>query len=155
MSGLDWAFLPLQRYFMFHGRSGRAEYWWFMLLQVGFSLITTIVDDLLDLGKGGAPISSNMLLAVALFIPSLSVAVRRLHDMSRSGWALFSYAGMYIAVVIGGLIMSAIFGGLGVVFMILGIIGVTGGYIFLMASEGNRGDNNYGPSPYGYSYGSS
>ena len=152
MSGLDWAFLPLQRYFTFYGRSGRAEYWWFTLMQLGFSLITTIIDDLLDLGKAGAPISSNMLLALALFIPSLAVAVRRLHDMNRSGWAILTYAGMYLAVTIGGLIMSMIFGGFGLVLMVLGIIGVTGGYIFLMASEGNRGDNNYGPSPYGHSY---
>ncbi len=152
MSGLDWAFLPLERYFTFYGRSGRAEYWWFTLIQVGFSLITTIIDDLLDLGKAGAPVSSNMLLALALFIPSLAVAVRRLHDMNRSGWALVTYGGMYLAVVIVGLIASMIFGVLGLIVMGLGLLGVTGGYIFLMASEGNRGDNNYGPSPYGYSY---
>ena len=152
MSGLDWAFLPLERYFTFYGRSGRAEYWWFTLIQLGFSLITTIIDDLLDLGKAGAPVSSNMLLALALFIPSLAVAVRRLHDMNRSGWALVTYGGMYLAVVIVGLIASMIFGVLGLIVMGLGLLGVTGGYIFLMASEGNRGDNNYGPSPYGYSY---
>ena len=65
MNGLDWAFLPLQRYFTFYGRAGRAEFWWFTLMQTIFSLITTIIDDLLDLGKGGAPVSSNMLLALA------------------------------------------------------------------------------------------
>ena len=152
MNGLDWAFLPLQRYFDFQGRSGRAEYWWFTLMQMGLSLVTRIIDDLLDLGKGGAPISSNMLLAFALFIPSLAVAVRRSHDMNRRGWAIFTYAGMYLAVIIGGLILSMIFSVFGLVLMALGLLGVTGGYIFLMASEGNRGDNNYGPSPYGYSY---
>ena len=154
MNGLDWAFLPLQRYFDFQGRSSRAEYWWFTLMQAGLSLVTTIIDDLLDLGKGGAPVSSNMLLAFALFIPSLAVAVRRLHDMNRSGWTILSYAGMYGAAVIVGLIASMIFGVLGVVVMCLGLLGVSAGYIFLMATEGNRGDNNYGASPYGYSYAS-
>ena len=111
-------------------------------MQMGLSLVTRIIDDLLDLGKGGAPISSNMLLAFALFSPSLAVAVRRLHDMNRSGWAIFSYVGMYLAVIIGGLILSMIFSAFGLVLMVLGLIGVTGGYIFLMASEGNRGDNS-------------
>lgn len=80
------------------------------------------------------------------------MAVRRLHDMNRSGWALVTYGGMYLAVVIVGLIASMIFGVLGLIVMGLGLLGVSGGYIFLMASEGNRGDNNYGPSPYGHSY---
>ena len=123
-----------------------------ILMQVGFSLITTIIGDLLDLDKASAPVSSNMLLALALFIPSLAMAVRRLHDMNGSGWALVTYGGMYLAVVIVGLIASMIFGVLGLIVMGVGLLAVTGGYIFLMASEGNRGDNNYGPSPYGYSY---
>ena len=55
-------------------------------------------------------------------------------------------------MVIVGLIASMFFGVLGLIVMILGLLGVSGGYIFLMASEGNRGDNNYGPNPYGYSY---
>ena len=123
-----------------------------ILMQVGFSLITTIIGDLLDLDKASAPVSSNMLLALALFIPSLAMAVRRLHDMNGSGWALVTYGGMYLAVVIVGLIASMIFGVLGLIVMGVGLLAVTGGYIFLMASEGNRGDNNYGPSPYGYGY---
>jgi uncharacterized membrane protein YhaH (DUF805 family) len=65
-----------QKYFDFDGRATRSEYWWFVL----FGLIVNAVG-LMD------PSGILYILAsLALFIPSLSVAVRRLHDIDKSGW---------------------------------------------------------------------
>ncbi|MCY7281004.1 MAG: DUF805 domain-containing protein [Sphingomonas bacterium] len=153
MSPMDWAFLPLQRYFVFYGRATRAEYWWFFLLQMLLSLITTMIDVLLGLGGPEAPITTNPLLAIALFVPAMSVSVRRLHDINRSGWTIMAYAGYPIAAVVVGLVLTAILGGFGFVLMIIGVALVTIGYFILMASDGSRGENLYGHNPYGLNYG--
>ena len=153
MSPMDWAFLPLQRYFTFYGRSPRAEYWWFCLFQVAMSLITLMIDLLLGLGVPGAPISTGMLLGLALFFPSLAVSVRRLHDINRSGWTILLYSALYVVPLVVGGFLSVFLGFIGVVVMVIGVLLVSANYIFLMASEGNPGENAYGPNPYGLSYG--
>lgn len=69
------------KYIDFSGRATRSEYWWFIL----FIFITMFV--------AGMIVQQNMslnwiILALDLlfFLPSLAVAVRRLHDIDRSGW---------------------------------------------------------------------
>lgn len=64
------------KYACFEGRACRSEYWYFCL----FNFLLGIVCGAL-LGKIGSSIVS-----LALFIPSLAVAVRRLHDVGKSGW---------------------------------------------------------------------
>lgn len=67
----------LKKYVVFEGRAGRAEYWYFVLFNIIFSLILSFIDR------------SNFLTRIyslALFFPSLGVSVRRLHDTNRSGW---------------------------------------------------------------------
>jgi uncharacterized membrane protein YhaH (DUF805 family) len=72
-----------ERYAVFQGRAGRAEYWWFFLanflLSVALNILGSAADVFLFVG---------FLVSLALFIPSLAVAIRRLHDTSRSGWWL-------------------------------------------------------------------
>lgn len=66
----------------FNGRASRSEYWWFVLftfiLGVAFGLLRTILGDWV--------MYVNYIVSLALFLPSLGVAVRRLHDIGRSGW---------------------------------------------------------------------
>ena len=77
------------RTFDFKGRSSRAEFWWFAL---AVSVLTLFVRISLVL-SGISPTSLTGALAlefvqVILFVPTLSVAVRRLHDVGKSGWWL-------------------------------------------------------------------
>lgn len=153
MSPLDWVFLCLQRYVTFYGRSPRAEYWWFWLFQFSVSLVTMLIDLMLGLGGPGSPISTNFLLALGLFLPSLAVTVRRLHDINRSGWTVLVYGVLTIVIVIIGSVLSLLLGAFGTVLLGLGIIAISVKFIFLMASEGSRGENAYGPNPYGLTYG--
>ena len=90
MSPLQWAFLPLEKYARFSGRAPRAEYWWFYLFQLMLSLTTTVIDSLLELDGPDSPISTNLILSLALFLPTLAVTVRRFHDINRSGWAVLT-----------------------------------------------------------------
>ena len=66
----------VENYANFKGRARRSEYWYYTLA----SFIAGFICGLLPI-----PFIS-MLLSLALFIPSLAVSVRRLHDIGKSGW---------------------------------------------------------------------
>ncbi len=73
-------------YVVWNARSTRAEYWWWTLFVIIVSIVASILDSIIFGGQFGsvAPISS--ITALALFLPGLSVWIRRLHDTDRSGW---------------------------------------------------------------------
>jgi uncharacterized membrane protein YhaH (DUF805 family) len=115
--------LALKNYAAFKGRSNRSEYWYFTLFQFIFVIVAILLDVALGLNFTPVPYGFIYLSYVlATFIPGLSVSVRRLHDLNKSGWWLL------IALIpfIGGIWM-----------------------LVLMASEGTRGDNKYGADPNG------
>ena len=61
----------------FIGRAGRAEYWWFTLFSLTiYCVIGVILPNLL------------WIWCLTILLPSLSLAVRRLHDTGRRGWYL-------------------------------------------------------------------
>ena len=59
----------------FSGRASRSEYWWFYL----FTVIATAAA-----GALGGQVGN--LASIALFLPSVALFVRRLHDVGRRGW---------------------------------------------------------------------
>tara|TARA_B110000977_G_C10984175_1_gene457293 strand:+ start:227 stop:817 length:591 start_codon:yes stop_codon:yes gene_type:complete len=71
------------RFVDFKTRSTRSQYWWFTLWSVIVSIITGIIDVSLGMGDTG-PV--GLLASLVLFLPSLAVAIRRLHDIGRTGW---------------------------------------------------------------------
>lgn len=105
-----------KKYTVFEGRAGLKEYWMFILSYIIISIILAILDSIIfDDSKvlGG-------LFCLAVFLPSLAVAVRRFHDTNRSGWycllALIPIVGWIIAIV-------------------------------FLAQEGQKEENTYGPVP--------
>ena len=94
------------KYAVFSGRARRSEYWWFNLFTTIVFLVLflpMIVFGLLDKGNitdvnaASGGISGFMVIWAILgligmiflcivLIPSISVQVRRLHDIGRSGW---------------------------------------------------------------------
>src|SRR5690606_37570519 len=77
----------LQNYANFSGRSRRKEYWNFVLFNILFGFAAYIIDNILgtannEMGYGVV----YMIYMVALLIPGLAAAVRRLHDIGKSGW---------------------------------------------------------------------
>lgn len=82
-----------RKYAVFSGRAARSEYWWWILFVVIVSIVSQIIDGAViapALGfqafEEGAGQPLSMVVSLALFLPGLSVAVRRLHDIDRSGW---------------------------------------------------------------------
>jgi len=79
----------LRNYFNFSGRALRSEFWFFMLFCVLVPIVGSVVDlflfpTLAREGLGPIVVISNL----ALLVPSIAVAARRLHDIDRTGWWL-------------------------------------------------------------------
>lgn len=73
----------LKKYADFSGRARRTEYWLFVLFNMVIAMLLGVVDYVL--GSAGLV---GLIFGLAILIPSIAVAVRRLHDTNRSGWWL-------------------------------------------------------------------
>jgi uncharacterized membrane protein YhaH (DUF805 family) len=77
-----WLLKCLKQFADFKGRARRKEYWMFTLFNLIFSVlvnIITVFGNIPDLGT---------IFYLVMLIPSLAVAVRRVHDVGKSGWYL-------------------------------------------------------------------
>ncbi|WP_103070482.1 DUF805 domain-containing protein [Aquimarina sediminis] len=83
---MDWYIEVLRKYANFTGRARRKEYWLFSLFNTLFTIIIMILDHRLNtyISDGNGLLSC--LYSLFIFIPSLAVLVRRLHDIGKSGW---------------------------------------------------------------------
>ena len=119
---MELMFQPLWKYATFSGRARRMEYWLFVLFYAVVSIVATVVDVSLGLTLGGEDGMGliSTICGLALFLPSLAVSVRRLHDTGRSGWWILL---MFVPIV--GMIVL-------IVFFCLG---------------GDEGRNRFGPDP--------
>ena len=106
----------LKKYAVFSGRARRKEYWMFALFSFIISIIISVVSPMLGDSMGIA----GIVYLLAVIIPSIAVAARRLHDTGRSGWW------QLIALI-----------------PIIGAIWL----IVLLCLDSNQGDNVYGPNP--------
>ena len=76
-----------QKYAVFSGRAPRSEFWYWYLFEVIVVSVLGGIDQSLNPGLSmGAFSIVNMAVVLALILPSLAVAVRRLHDIDRTGW---------------------------------------------------------------------
>ena len=77
-----------QNYCNFSGRASRSEYWWFYLFSCIVSWVVSIIVSLFSSDLSTMYIAS-MVVGLAFLLPSLGIAVRRLHDIGKSGWWMF------------------------------------------------------------------
>lgn len=74
-------------YVVWNARSTRSEYWWWSLFALIVAVVAAIIDTAVfstDMMTSAGPASAISYLA--LFLPGLSVWIRRLHDTDRTGW---------------------------------------------------------------------
>jgi len=84
---MNWFLMAMRKYANFSGRSQRAEYWWFFLVYFLLMILAVFIDVALGLTMGESGVGVLTLMLILLFfIPVISVGVRRLHDIGRSGW---------------------------------------------------------------------
>jgi uncharacterized membrane protein YhaH (DUF805 family) len=119
---MQWYIDVLKKYAVFDGRARRKEYWMFVLFSAIASIILSILDKILglDFGSGNSGGWLSSLYSLAVLLPTIGVAIRRMHDTNRSGW-----------------------------WILINLIPCIGWiwFIVLAAGEGVAGDNQYGPDP--------
>ena len=91
-------FMPaIEQYANFNGKESRQSYWMFYLFYIVVLIALNIVESII----GGMWLSSLYMLA--MFVPSISMGARRLHDTGRSGWwqliALIPLIGIIVLIV--------------------------------------------------------
>jgi len=79
----------LSKYATLNGRARRSEYWWWFLAVM---IVSCVIGWIPILG---------WLICLALAIPSITVGVRRLHDLNKSGWLYL----LCLVPVVGGLLL--------------------------------------------------
>lgn len=101
----------LSKYITFSGRATRPEYWYFFLFLLIASFVASVIDWTffstvvsVESATGSAtaaysaqPVQS--LVSLALFLPHLAVAWRRMHDTGRSG--LFALLPLVLTIAAG------------------------------------------------------
>lgn len=118
---MNWYLLALKNAFDFNGRARRKEYWMFFLFNFIFSIVAASLDNMFGLTKEGSPIGLlSSLYSLVVLIPGLSLAIRRLHDVNKSGW-----------------------------FLLVAFIPLVGGILLIInfVKEGDRAQNQYGLDP--------
>jgi uncharacterized membrane protein YhaH (DUF805 family) len=98
---MEWMFMPLKRYADFQGRSGRREFWMFALFIFLVVFVLQILTGVLAAGSMSVDPNTGavtgaagfglmgiiiLLFYLAILVPSIAVAVRRMHDQDKSGW---------------------------------------------------------------------
>ena len=102
MNGFQYFLKVLKNYANFEGRARRREYWYFTLFYYLLSLPLIFVDQAIDPEIGYA----GIIYSLGMIIPSIAVAVRRMHDVGKSGW--------YILIPIYNLILACTNGDVGI-----------------------------------------
>ena len=118
---MNWYLKVLKQYADFSGRARRKEYWMFVLFNMIFAIVAAILDNVLGIameGTGYGPLYG--IYALAVLIPGLAVAVRRLHDVGKSGW----------------MILIALIPLIGAIWLLV-----------LLVTDSNLGENQYGQNP--------
>jgi len=140
----------LNKYVDFKGRASRSEFWYFILFTFILGIATSLLDVMLFPNNAMSPL--NSLVSLAVFLPGLAVAMRRLHDTNRSGWwiggfylGLIAYV-VFIGVATGVSPYSEPSGGM------LGLMGAGGlaalgfaiALLVFYCQRGDPGPNHYG-----------
>ena len=112
---MEWYLGVLKNYAVFRGRACRKEYWMFTLISTTIVILLGFLDGFITDYN-----ILSMLYSLAVFIPCIAVAVRRLHDTDRSGW----WALIGLIPLIGPIVL-----------------------IIFLVQDGSASENQYGMSP--------
>ena len=101
-------------YVNFSDRASRSEYWYWILFIILAEIVTSIIDYAI-----GAQVVTGIF-GLATFLPSLGLAIRRLHDLDRTGWWVL----LWFIPIIGWIIL-----------------------LIWFCTRGTIGPNRFGPDP--------
>jgi uncharacterized membrane protein YhaH (DUF805 family) len=135
----------LKKYADFNGRASREEFWCFF----AFVIIANAVASFVGLLLGALMLSG--IFGLLLVIPQVAVAVRRLHDLGKSGRELVVPCVMLLAVP-----LAFAFRGILPKIVALGFLGLTllvfANLLTLFLKKGTTVPNRYGAAPTAFSF---
>lgn len=118
---MNWYIKCIKSYADFSGRARRMEYWMFELFNVIFIFVAFALDNLLGFTIQNLNFGLFYILYLLfIIVPGFAVAVRRLHDVGKSGWFIF----ISLVPIIGGIWL-----------------------LVLMLTDSQHGANTWGPNP--------
>ena len=121
------------KYAKFDGRASRSEFWYFILFTFVYFFVAGFLLALT--GASQASIDGAILfLLIPIFMPSIAVAARRLHDINQSGWMQ--------CIFIPGFFADLLFGtGYVIYIMTLAL------WAFWFSQVGKKNKNRFGAAP--------
>ena len=128
-----------KKYLDFKGRASRSEFWYFMLFYILASFLGGFVIGFLVRPSSEFFYVLAIIIFVGLFIPALSVTVRRFHDFGVSGWM---YCAFIVPYVISGFIEDV-----QPVLALIIEIGTLVIFLVYASKEPNKGKNKFGSVP--------
>jgi uncharacterized membrane protein YhaH (DUF805 family) len=146
MKLLESALYTLRKYADFSGRASREEFWLFIAFVIIANAVAGLVGALLGM-RGMLP----GLIGLLLFVPQIAVAVRRLHDLGKSGKELVVPCLMLFVMP-----MAFAFRGILPKVVALGFLGITllafAHLLTLFLKKGTTVPNRYGAAPTAFSF---
>lgn len=113
---MNYYLLAFKKYANFNGRSTRSEYWYFIIFNIIIIFVLRIIGIFINSGANVL----GFLYSLFIIIPTLSVSVRRLHDIGKSGWMILISLVPFIGSI---------------------------WFIILMIKDSQKGENKYGSNP--------
>jgi len=103
---MQWYLTVLKKYNVFTGRARRSEYWYFVLVNLFNSFLTSYMDTTFGTFDEETKIGYiNMTYAMVVLVPNIAVNIRRMHDVGKSGW--------YMLIPIYNIVLAATPGDIG------------------------------------------
>ena len=140
------AFQTLRKYADFNGRASRHEFWCFFAFVIIANAVTGLVGMLLGFGP-----ALSGLVGLLLIVPQIAVAVRRLHDLNKSGRELVVPCVMFAALP-----LAFAFRGILPKLVALGVLAFTllafANLLSLFLKKGTNVPNRYGAAPTAFSF---
>ena len=117
---MNWYLDAWKNYANFQGRARRKAYWMFVLFNIIALVVLGVIEGAIGLGgQNGYGILTGVY-SLAMILPLIAVAVRRLHDTGRSGW-----------------------------WILIGLVPLIGPIVLIVfyVTDSQPGTNQYGPNP--------
>ena len=132
-----------KKYANFSGRASRSEFWFFTL----FILIVYTISILIIFKISLQFLWVFGVFAIGMIVPALSVTVRRLHDINKSGWFILLPLPAELVAKIFERSSESFGPGLSIIFSIIAIVL----YVYLFAlycKDGDKKNNRFGKNIY-------
>jgi uncharacterized membrane protein YhaH (DUF805 family) len=141
---MDWGHL----FFKFDGRINRGKYWLAVLVYAVIYVAMAIIGYAMDQSMVFQAV--NGMLNIVIFISSLAVGVKRLHDRNKSGWYLVLFYIVPGILVVASILISVTMEESTTISAVLGLLAFAIGvwaFVELGCLRGTIGANRYGPDP--------